>query len=333
MTGSNCIAISGDLLPISLKHKLLLFDQVLLVNLAFTKCLIHGVRHRHTAFEEMINDIEYLEDHGLLRDAGDIEDATLKIMDELKETDTPLMTSVDFQMALIAINAGLRTSEAFKDALATTPTSERNTKMIEERRNIKITEAVGHLTTHAQFASRVLANSFRSKGVDATPVISESFVVPDQWKSKGSFQQTNLTDVVLKNLPVPSDMTPWEQIIDFRNDPEARGYLAGLRLWMAETSRMQLPLREAEEKLEWLLFQQSQHLKAHRIESTMGTFGAVFVATVEALENLARIRWGKVARDIVALTNRRAELLKSEMAGPARELNFIIRAKDQFGEC
>jgi hypothetical protein len=63
----------------------------------------------------------------------------------------------------------------------------------------------------------------------------------------------------------------------------------------------------------------------------IGTFGAVFVASMEVIENLAKFRLAAAAKGLVSLTNRKAELLKWEANSPANEINFLIRAKNTFG--
>jgi hypothetical protein len=130
---------------------------------------------------------------------------------------------------------------------------------------------------------------------------------------------------------MPDDLTPWERILDFRNDPLTKGYLIGLRTWMADVARQNLSAIEAEQKLEWLMFQQAQHLRVHKITANSRSFGAVFVAAVEVLENLLKIKWGKAAQGIISIMDGQTELLKSEISGPAKEVNYLIKAKQTFG--
>ena len=141
----------------------------------------------------------------------------------------------------------------------------------------------------------------------------------------------DILEVVLTKLPMPTEDTPWEAILDFRNDTEAKGYLTGLRVWMAEISKQTLSPKELEEKLDWLLFKREQHIKAHKIRCNFGTFGAAFVASMSILEDLAKIRWGKAAEGIVSLTNRKAELMRLEIESPNIELNYILKVREKFG--
>jgi hypothetical protein len=99
---------------------------------------------------------------------------------------------------------------------------------------------------------------------------------------------------------------------------------------MAEIAKSNLSKRELEQKLEWLLFQQSEHLKLHRIESNMGIMGSIFVAGMEMLEDTAKFKFGSLARSLVSFSTRKAELLKSELSGPAKEISYLLRARREF---
>jgi hypothetical protein len=188
-------------------------------------------------------------------------------------------------------------------------------------------------TSFAQFSSRIIAAKLRRiDGLLATPLIRGPLILPPNCVEHCSAQQETVVEVVLKKLPMPSDSTPWERIFDFKADAEAQGYLMGLRVWMNELSRQALNRKEAEEKLEWLLFQHRQHLRLHKLTANRNTLSGIFVASMEIVEDLAKIKWGKAAKGIVSLFDRKTELLKAEVTSPAREVSYIIRANDHFDD-
>jgi hypothetical protein len=140
----------------------------------------------------------------------------------------------------------------------------------------------------------------------------------------------DIIDVVLDKLPMPSELTPWEAILDFKADIEAQGYLQGLKVWMADIARQKLSATEANDKLEWLLFQHRQHLKAHKLSCRWGTLGGTFVAAAEIAEDLVKIKWGKAAGAIVSIFDRRLQLLDAELSNPAKEISYIVKAQERF---
>ena len=101
---------------------------------------------------------------------------------------------------------------------------------------------------------------------------------------------------------------------------------------MGDVARQKLTTNEAREKLEWLLFQHKKHLKAHKLSCRWGTVGGTFVAAAEILEDFVKIKWGKVAGAVVSIVDRRIDLMNAELANPAKEISYIVKAQEQFGE-
>lgn len=140
----------------------------------------------------------------------------------------------------------------------------------------------------------------------------------------------DVVEVVLNRLPMPSDDAPWEAILEFREDADAKGYLVGLRNWMTDVTQSKLSQKELEEKLDWLLFERSQRLLAHKIACKVGTFGATFVASMSLVEDLLKIRWGKAASGLVSLLSGKAQLTKLELDSPNLEVNYILKVQERF---
>ena len=64
----------------------------------------------------------------------------------------------------------------------------------------------------SRFASVIL----RRDGINAFPILQNRRQIGDVFPSGGA----PVLEVVLKSMPIPDDETPWEDIIEFRNDPE-----------------------------------------------------------------------------------------------------------------
>jgi hypothetical protein len=185
-----------------------------------------------------------------------------------------------------------------------------------------------------QFMARMWARyAEQSKGLQASAVLSQPLMIPEKMKRVYAELQelsTDVIDVVLDKLPMPSELTPWEAILDFKADTEAQGYLQGLKVWMGEIARQKLTAAVANEKLEWLLFQHKKHLDVHKLSYRWGTLGGTFVATAEILENIVKIKWGKAAGAVVSIFDRRIELMKAELSNPAKEVAYIVKAQERF---
>ena len=77
--------------------------------------------------------------------------------------------------------------------------------------------------------------------VTTFPYIEYTRELPNSSKS-------DVAQIVIKNLPLPSNETPWEQLIDYRNDLKTQKLLLSLRRWIKKISTENLSSSEIEEK-------------------------------------------------------------------------------------
>lgn len=148
--------------------------------------------------------------------------------------------------------------------------------------------------------------------------------------NKDAVDKNDVFEIVINSLPIPSDSTPWEQILEFRNDADSYSKFLALRNWINETARGELSPIEIEQKLEYLLDQYRQHMKLHKIKTNTGLLETVVVTGGEVLGNLITFQWGKSAKALFALKNRKIALLEGELTAPGNEVAYIIKAQESF---
>lgn len=100
---------------------------------------------------------------------------------------------------------------------------------------------------------------------------------------------------------------------------------------MSKISRENLAEREIAEEIEWLLNEYQAHMRLHRMKITTGTLETVVVAVAEVAENLAKLKFGALAKSLFVLKHRSLELAEAERQAPGRELAYISRAREHFG--
>jgi hypothetical protein len=137
--------------------------------------------------------------------------------------------------------------------------------------------------------------------------------------------------VVFDAFPEPDEDTPWEQILEFRFDPRSAGQVMALRRWLARIAREAVSAAELSEEIEWLMHEYQAHMRLHRMKSAAGAMESILTASAEAVENLAKLRLGALAKSAFALRHRRIQLLEAERQAPGRELAYVIRAREHFG--
>lgn len=142
--------------------------------------------------------------------------------------------------------------------------------------------------------------------------------------------QDRAVSVVINALPMIDDSTPWEQVLEFRDDLDARGAMLRIADWMNEVTRAGLDAGEMGDKLGALISQYDQHMKVHRIKANRGALESFVVTTFEFLEDLVHLKFGKAAAGLFTLQRSKIALMEAELAAPGRDVAFVSHARDAF---
>lgn len=178
---------------------------------------------------------------------------------------------------------------------------------------------------HRVRLSSVLLREFG--GLDAHPILPDDAM---EYLSAPRANKSDVAQIVLGEMPLPDESVPWEQIIEYRSDPDSKGKFLALRNWMSETARAELSPVEVEEKLAWLMFDYQRHMRLHKMKTHVGMLETIVVTGAEMLENLVKFNWGKMARQLFSLKHRRIALLEEEMRAPGSETAYIIKTHERF---
>jgi hypothetical protein len=136
---------------------------------------------------------------------------------------------------------------------------------------------------------------------------------------------------VLKALPIPDELTPWKDILEFRRDTETVCAFAGLREWIQQAAGEQLSARELEAKLHGDLLRYEQQLKRHGIKATYLRLETVVTAPVACIENFLKLKWTDMMKTAFSVGRQEIELMEAEEELAGRQLHYIVRAQERFG--
>lgn len=137
-------------------------------------------------------------------------------------------------------------------------------------------------------------------------------------------------EVIIPKLPIPSETTSWEEIIEFRSDPDSQSKFLAMRDWMNEVARNKLSKIEIEQKAEYLIDQFQQHMKLHKMKTQPGIFQTAIVSGTEIIEDLVKLKWSKLAKKLFSFRKKKIELLEAELKATGRELAYVIKAQSRF---
>lgn len=227
-------------------------------------------------------------------------------------------------MNLIREFRKIKPSEIFKDEIVVALSKE-NIPVDDETFNL--VDLILDIHTQSEYLLRPISVMLREhKQMDAYPVFTIS---PNDLQNPQA-EKNDVVQITLNAFPIPDDSVSWEQIVDYRSDPETQGKFLALRNWMNEVARARLTPNEIEEKLEWLIYEYQRHITLHRMKTNSDTFETIVVAAADCLENLVKLNLGKVARGLFAIKHRRIELMEGELKAPGSEIAYIVQSRQRF---
>jgi len=186
-------------------------------------------------------------------------------------------------------------------------------------------------------AARLLATWLRKyKDVNAYPALSEftdEFSKNEKLsRRKNENIKTDVLNIVIENIPTPDESVTWEQILDFRNDPDSQGKILALRNWINKTARSGASYNEIQDELEFLLYNYERHMELHKMKHNVDTFEAIVVTTAEVLEGIAKLNLADSVRKLFSIKHRRVELLEAELNNPGAEIAYIYKSREKFSK-
>lgn len=144
--------------------------------------------------------------------------------------------------------------------------------------------------------------------------------------------QTEVLQIVLEEFPLPDESVSWEQILDYRRDPDSQARLQWLRAWMKRLAEGDLGEREIHDEYQELLFAFRDHMRIHRMKVQAGGIQALWTLPATVLENVLRLRFTKVGEALFWTKYRHVELLETERAAPGREIAYVVSTQQKFGK-
>jgi hypothetical protein len=139
-----------------------------------------------------------------------------------------------------------------------------------------------------------------------------------------------VVDIVLGRFPYIDDGTPWERVFEFRNDTDAKAKRNALRKWMSTLATKPCNQVEIEQEIDYLLSAYEEHMRVHEMTISRGSLRTVVVGAATVLEDLVKIKWGKIAESLFSLSDRKTTLMKEELKAPGRELSYLLAIQKDF---
>lgn len=293
----------------SLKREALIFNKIGIYDL-------NGIEQQAQYESARLEELEWLLEQGIVFNIEPKRTAFIDDTSALKSTNINLKDA----------DAELSNTEQKRTSLSTEEFNYKHQKLVGELKGVS-KELREVQLDFRDITCRAYCFLLRYKeGLDAFPLFyNEKISLPSKTSDKA-----DVVRVVLNALPIPDYKTSWEQIIEYRSDPDSLGKFLALRRWMTKTAKAQLSIIEIEEELEWLLYDYQRHLELHRLKVNVGAIETILTVGAAFLENLAKVNWGEAAKLLFTFKHRKIELLEAEMKSPGSEVAYVLGAWKQF---
>lgn len=173
---------------------------------------------------------------------------------------------------------------------------------------------------------RFNASLLRKKGVDAVPIMGPF----ENLDVDHSADRDSVIRLTLRQFPVPSNVTPWEAISEFRDDKQARDSFWTLKNWMNRVSKNGVTQIEIMDELRGLLSDYRKSMDLHAMKSNTGTFEVVVTTTTTVLEDIVKFKWSDAVKAVFQVHKQDVKLLEDEKNLPGKEVAYIANAIDRF---
>lgn len=149
--------------------------------------------------------------------------------------------------------------------------------------------------------------------------------------NNSSNNKVEIIKLVLKNIPVPSSIIPFDEILDFRKDKDNNRRYMGLTNWINDIAKASLNISELQEKLEYMTTEFEAYMQTQKYEYELNDLEVILKLPLEIIKQIYSGEWGKLVNTILNIKKDKMKLLASEMTAPSKEIAYIIKANEKFG--
>jgi len=153
-------------------------------------------------------------------------------------------------------------------------------------------------------------------------------IVPDEFNSLEQDDEHvikhDVVRIVIAELPVPDRDVSWEQIFEYRNDPNSLDRFLDLRNWISDTARGKFTLGEVEERLGPVLKRFRKQMELHQLKTATTTLEAFVTTTADVIRSLFVYGANTTFMGLCSLEQRKLALLEGESTAPGSEIAYVL---------
>lgn len=140
-------------------------------------------------------------------------------------------------------------------------------------------------------------------------------------------QSSPVWRVVFEEMPQLDTRASWDDVRDFRKEEKTQHLVRNLRRWARKIVAEKWTAAELEDEVRELLYEYENHLRIARIGANKGVLEILITGTADLVENIVKLRFGKIGALVSVLRERKVKLLEEESKAPGRELALLSELK------
>jgi len=154
--------------------------------------------------------------------------------------------------------------------------------------------------------------------------------------SQATFEQNtiskkfNVMNVLLNKFPVPNEDTPFEQILEFRQDADTQAKYYNLMNWINSVATGKEDLSEVEDNFLYLYHSYIAQYNLHKVKYSHSALEIIITGLGGLIENLCKIKFSEASKQIFSLFKEDVKLLEEEQKFIGREIAYIHKANKTF---
>jgi len=189
---------------------------------------------------------------------------------------------------------------------------------------------IGAMLRMATNMTRMAAVQLRNlNNLDAHAVVSNEFTSLEQDDEDPN--RRDVLQILIDGLPLPDKEVSWEQIIDYRSDPNSLNRFLDLRNWISDIAGGKFTSLEAEQRLEPVLKRFRKQMEIHQMKTVSTTLAAFVTTSPHVIRNLLSYPGGT---KVCFFAHRKLVLLEGEALSDISEVAFVLGTtflSDQLG--
>lgn len=304
---------------ISIKRDLLLFESfyydpyLLTLQINLLRNVSNLLKNNSSIIDEIQTSVDYFSSKGLLKEFS---------LQEFKKGKIKLLKidNVDLEKIIKAVNAYDIVHRTFLDKY------NRAVDLLQKDYRSGFLKYISLLEDfrvfadyHVRLTSSLVEKSRAAMSI--TPIIECAD------KVEGG-KETEVLHLIIKNLPIPNELVPYDEIIDFKSQNERKYY--GLIQWINKISKSGFDINEIEDELKFYTLEFEETLKLARTKYRLTNFEIILSLPFEIAENLVKLKWSQIPKSLVSIKKSKIDLMLAESKLPGKEMAYISAAKKKF---